>query len=81
MFADSEAREKAQAEHMSAFIEAIQNSVQQGQSATMEKMATSVEALGSSWAVCLGRSIRVSNRYQRTSRLTSSLCTNSASDE
>ncbi|HCD7748744.1 TPA: anti-phage defense ZorAB system ZorA [Serratia marcescens] len=46
MFADSEAREKAQAEHMSAFIEAIQNSVQQGQSATMEKMATSVEALG-----------------------------------
>jgi hypothetical protein len=49
MFADSEAREKAQAEHMSAFIEAIQNSVQQGQSATMEKMATSVEALGSSW--------------------------------
>jgi hypothetical protein len=49
MFADSEAREKAQAEHMSAFIEAIQNSVQQGQSATMEKMATSVEALGSNW--------------------------------
>ncbi len=46
MFADSEAREKAQAEHMSAFIEAIQNSVQQGQSATMEKMAASVEALG-----------------------------------
>lgn len=46
MFADSEAREKAQAEHMSAFIEAIQNSVQQGQSATMEKMATSVDALG-----------------------------------
>lgn len=46
MFADSEAREKAQAEHMAAFIEAIQNSVQQGQSATMEKMATSVEALG-----------------------------------
>lgn len=46
MFADSEAREKAQAEHMSAFIEAIQNLVQQGQSATMEKMATSVEALG-----------------------------------
>ncbi|WP_039031303.1 type I Zorya anti-phage system protein ZorA1 [Leclercia adecarboxylata] len=46
MFADSEAREKAQAEHMSAFIEAIQSSVQQGQSATMEKMATSVEALG-----------------------------------
>ncbi|EOI1367449.1 type I Zorya anti-phage system protein ZorA1 [Serratia marcescens] len=46
MFADSEAREKAQAEHMFAFIEAIQNSVQQGQSATMEKMATSVEALG-----------------------------------
>ncbi|MGD3028659.1 type I Zorya anti-phage system protein ZorA1, partial [Escherichia coli] len=30
MFADSEAREKAQAEHMTAFIEAIQNSVQQG---------------------------------------------------
>ena len=46
MFADSEAREKAQAEHMAAFIEAIQSSVQQGQSATMEKMATSVEALG-----------------------------------
>ncbi|HCM6214051.1 TPA: anti-phage defense ZorAB system ZorA [Klebsiella oxytoca] len=46
MFADSEAREKAQSEHMTAFIEAIQNSVQQGQSATMEKMATSVEALG-----------------------------------
>ncbi len=46
MFADSEAREKAQAEHMSAFIEAIQNSVQQGQSATMEKIAASVEALG-----------------------------------
>ena len=46
MFADSEAREKAQAEHMAAFVEAIQNSVQQGQSATMEKMATSVEALG-----------------------------------
>lgn len=46
MFADSEAREKAQSEHMAAFIEAIQNSVQQGQSATMEKMATSVEALG-----------------------------------
>ncbi|WP_165465051.1 type I Zorya anti-phage system protein ZorA1 [Enterobacter cloacae] len=46
MFADSEAREKALAEHMSAFIEAIQNSVQQGQSATMEKMAASVEALG-----------------------------------
>ncbi|EOC0080504.1 type I Zorya anti-phage system protein ZorA1 [Cronobacter sakazakii] len=46
MFADSEAREKAQAEHMAAFIEAIQNSVQQGQSATMEKMASSVEALG-----------------------------------
>ncbi|MEF5119737.1 type I Zorya anti-phage system protein ZorA1 [Escherichia coli] len=46
MFADSEAREKAQAEHMTAFIEAIQNSVQQGQSATMEKMAASVESLG-----------------------------------
>ncbi|HAI2383777.1 TPA: OmpH family outer membrane protein [Escherichia coli] len=46
MFADSEAREKAQAEHMAAFIEAIQNSVQQGQSATMEKMAASVGALG-----------------------------------
>ena len=46
MFADSEAREKAQAEHMTAFIEAIQNSVQQGQSATMEKMAASVELLG-----------------------------------
>ncbi|MBS0879819.1 anti-phage defense ZorAB system ZorA [Pantoea sp. JGM49] len=46
MFADSEAREKAQAEHMAAFIEAIQNSLQQGQSATMEKMATSVETLG-----------------------------------
>ncbi|CAI1082552.1 TPA: type I Zorya anti-phage system protein ZorA1 [Serratia fonticola] len=46
MFADSEAREKAQSEHMAAFIEAIQNSVQQGQSVTMEKMATSVEALG-----------------------------------
>ncbi|EGK3967529.1 anti-phage defense ZorAB system ZorA [Escherichia coli] len=46
MFADSEAREKAQAEHMAAFVEAIQNSVQQGQSATMEKMATSVGALG-----------------------------------
>lgn len=46
MFADSEAREKAQAEHMAAFVEAIQNSVQQGQSATMEKMATSVEVLG-----------------------------------
>ncbi|HDM1951449.1 TPA: anti-phage defense ZorAB system ZorA [Escherichia coli] len=46
MFADSEAREKAQAEHMTAFIEAIQNSVQQGQSATMEKMAVSVESLG-----------------------------------
>lgn len=45
MFADSEAREKAQAEHMTAFIEAIQNSVQQGQSATMEKMAASVESL------------------------------------
>lgn len=46
MFADSEAREKAQAEHMAAFVEAIQNSVQQGQSATMEKMAASVGALG-----------------------------------
>ncbi|MHA0864903.1 type I Zorya anti-phage system protein ZorA1 [Enterobacter wuhouensis] len=46
MFADSEAREKAQAEHMAAFVEAIQNSVQQGQSATMEKMADSVDALG-----------------------------------
>ncbi|WP_024553886.1 type I Zorya anti-phage system protein ZorA1 [Franconibacter helveticus 513] len=46
MFADSEAREKAQAEHMATFIEAIQNSVQQGQNATMEKMAASVEALG-----------------------------------
>lgn len=46
MFADSEVREKAQAEHMTAFIEAIQNSVQQGQSATMEKMAASVESLG-----------------------------------
>ncbi|MGK3114621.1 type I Zorya anti-phage system protein ZorA1 [Candidatus Pantoea formicae] len=46
MFADSEAREKAQSEHMAAFIEAIQNSVQQGQSATMEKMAASVESLG-----------------------------------
>ncbi|HCK0962644.1 TPA: anti-phage defense ZorAB system ZorA [Escherichia coli] len=46
MFADSEAREKAHAEHMTAFIEAIQNSVQQGQSATMEKMAASVESLG-----------------------------------
>lgn len=46
MFADSEAREKAQAEHMAAFIEAIEHSVQQGQSATMEKMAASVEALG-----------------------------------
>ncbi|HFH2372459.1 TPA: type I Zorya anti-phage system protein ZorA1 [Escherichia coli] len=46
MFADSEAREKAQAEHMTAFIEAIQNSVQQGQSATMEKIAASVESLG-----------------------------------
>lgn len=46
MFADSEAREKAQAEHMTAFIEAIQNSVQQGQSATMEKMVASVESLG-----------------------------------
>lgn len=46
MFADSEAREKTQAEHMAAFIEAIQNSVQQGQSATMEKMADSVDALG-----------------------------------
>lgn len=46
MFADSEAREKAQAEHMTAFIEAIQNSVQQGQSATMKKMAASVESLG-----------------------------------
>lgn len=46
MFADSEAREKALAEHMTAFIEAIQNSVQQGQSATMEKMAASVESLG-----------------------------------
>lgn len=45
MFANSEAREKAQAEHMTAFIEAIQNSVQQGQSATMEKMAASVESL------------------------------------
>ncbi|PAW34396.1 hypothetical protein CIL06_01090 [Pantoea vagans] len=45
MFADSEAREKAQEEHMTAFIEAIQNSVQQGQSATMEKMAASVESL------------------------------------
>lgn len=46
MFADSEAREKAQAEHMAAFVEAIQKSVQQGQSATMEKMAASVGALG-----------------------------------
>lgn len=46
MFADSEAREKAQAEHMASFIDAIQNSVQQGQSATMEKMAASVESLG-----------------------------------
>lgn len=46
MFADSEAREKAQSEHMAAFIEAIQNSVQQGQSATMEKIAASVESLG-----------------------------------
>ncbi|WP_337029566.1 type I Zorya anti-phage system protein ZorA1 [Pantoea agglomerans] len=45
MFADSEAREKVQSEHMAAFIEAIQNSVQQGQSATMEKMAASVESL------------------------------------
>lgn len=45
MFADSEAREKAQSEHMTTFIEAIQNSVQQGQSATMEKMAASVESL------------------------------------
>lgn len=45
MFADSEAREKAQAEHMTAFIQAIQNSVQQGQSATMEKMAASVGSL------------------------------------
>ncbi|VXD07337.1 conserved membrane hypothetical protein [Enterobacterales bacterium 8AC] len=46
MFANSEAREKAQAEHMAAFIEVIQNSVQQGQSATMEKIAASVETLG-----------------------------------
>ena len=46
MFADSEAREKAQAEQMANFIDAIQNIVQQGQSATMEKMAASVEVLG-----------------------------------
>nr|WP_318382402.1 type I Zorya anti-phage system protein ZorA1 [uncultured Enterobacter sp.] len=46
MFADSEAREKTMAEQMSAFIDTIKNSVQQGQNETMEKMAASVEALG-----------------------------------
>ncbi|MCT2387647.1 type I Zorya anti-phage system protein ZorA1 [Erwinia pyrifoliae] len=46
MFAESAAREKAMAEQMTAFIDAIKRSVQQGQSETMEKMADSVSALG-----------------------------------
>lgn len=47
IFADSEAREKAMAEQMQAFIEMTQSSVQQGQNETMEKMAASVDTLGS----------------------------------
>lgn len=46
MFADSEAREKAMAEQMKTFIDAIQQTSQQGQSETMKQMAASVEALG-----------------------------------
>ncbi|MCE0826315.1 anti-phage defense ZorAB system protein ZorA [Buttiauxella sp. A2-C2_NF] len=46
MFSDSETREKAMAEQMTSFIESIKNSVQQGQSETMEKMADSVNSLG-----------------------------------
>jgi hypothetical protein len=65
---------------MSAFIEAIQSSVQQGQSATMEKMATSVEALGEQLGASLGRSIRGSNRFQQISKRTSSPCMNKLSE-
>lgn len=76
MFADSEAREKAQAEHMTAFIEAIQNSVQQGQSATMEKWQPLSSCLVNNWVACLGRLIRASNRFQRLSKRISSPFTN-----
>jgi len=46
MFADSEAREKAMADQMKEFIASIQQTSQQGQNETMQKMASSVEALG-----------------------------------
>lgn len=46
MFADSEAREKEMAEQMKAFIDAIQQTSQQGQNETMKQMAASVEVLG-----------------------------------
>ncbi|MEE3664503.1 type I Zorya anti-phage system protein ZorA1 [Brenneria sp. g21c3] len=46
IFADSEAREKAMADQMQAFIASIQQTSQQGQHDTMQKMAASVEALG-----------------------------------
>ncbi|WP_147199948.1 type I Zorya anti-phage system protein ZorA1 [Pantoea sp. CCBC3-3-1] len=46
MFADSEAREKAMADQMKEFIASIQQTSEQGQHETMQKMAASVETLG-----------------------------------
>lgn len=46
VFADNEAREKAMADQMKEFIATIQQTSQQGQHETMQKMAASVEQVG-----------------------------------
>lgn len=46
LFADSEARQQAMAEHLQAFVESIQQNIGHGQEATMSKIAGSVDVLG-----------------------------------
>lgn len=46
LFADSETRQQAMAEHLQAFVESIQQNIGHGQEATMSKIAGSVDVLG-----------------------------------